>query len=65
MSDQRYWVIGGNYSCMDFKMLRDGTQTLLGPFEREDEAKSEWKRLSFENKATATTRYSIVAERRT
>jgi hypothetical protein len=42
--------------------LEHGSQTILGPFDREDEAKSEWKRISFENKLVATTRYSIVAE---
>ena len=45
MSDQRYWVVGGKYSCLEFKVLEDGTQTILGPFEREEEAKSEWKRI--------------------
>ena len=62
MADRRYWVIGGNYDCLDFKSLKGGTQTLLGPFEREEDAKSEWKRISFEHKSMATTRYSIVAE---
>jgi hypothetical protein len=62
MSDQRYWVVGGNYSCLEFKALEDGTQIVLGPFDREEEAKSEWKRISFANKSRATTRYTIVAE---
>ncbi len=62
MSDRRYWVVGGKYSCLEFKVLEDGTQTILGPFDREEEAKSEWKRISFENKSVATTRYTIVAE---
>jgi hypothetical protein len=48
--------------ALEFKTLENGSQTILGPFDREDEAKSEWKRISFENKLVATTRYSIVAE---
>jgi hypothetical protein len=62
MSDRRYWVVGGKYSCLEFKTLESGSQTILGPFDREEEARSEWKRISFENKSEATTRYSIVAE---
>ena len=46
MADRRYWVIGGNDDCLDFKSLKRGTQTLIGPFEREEDAKSEWKRIS-------------------
>ena len=45
-----------------FATLRDGTETLLGPFECEEEARSEWKRVSFAHKSTATARYAIVAE---
>jgi hypothetical protein len=62
MAAQRYWVIGGDFSCMDFKTLRSGTQTILGPFESREDAKSEWKRVSFEHKSSATARFSIVLE---
>jgi hypothetical protein len=62
VSNRRYWVVGGNYDCLEFKALKHGTQTLLGPFEREEDAKSEWRRISFEHKSMATVRYSIVAE---
>ena len=62
MQDQRYYVIGGNYRDLDFNALRDGCGTILGPFECEEDARSEWKRVSFANKSTATARYLIVAE---
>lgn len=62
MTEQRYWVIGGNYRDLDFTALRDGTETLIGPFDREEDARSEWKRVSFANKSTATARYAIVSE---
>jgi len=35
--------------------------TILGPFGSESDARSEWKRVSFENKSTATARFTIVA----
>lgn len=62
MTEQRYWVIGGNYRDLEFKTLRDGTETILGPFESEEDARYEWKRVSFEHKSTATARFAIVAE---
>ena len=62
MHSQRYYVIGGNYRDLDFSALRDGSGTILGPFEREEDAKSEWKRVSFEHKSTATARFLIVAQ---
>ena len=61
MHDQRYYVIGGNYRDLEFKALRDGSATILGPFGSEADARSEWKRVSFENKSTATARFTIVA----
>jgi hypothetical protein len=62
MDDQRYFVIGGNYRDLEFSALRDGSETILGPFDCEAAAKSEWKRVSFEHKSTATTRFLIVAQ---
>jgi len=63
MTSQRFWVIGGDYSCMGFKALRDSNAaTLAGPFESEGDAKSEWKRLSREHSSRAATRFSIAVE---
>lgn len=62
MQSQRYWVIGGNYRDLDFSTLRDGSETILGPFDRAEDAKSEWKRVSFEHKSNATTRFLIVEQ---
>ena len=62
MTEQRYWVIGGNYRDLEFSALRDGSETILGPFEREEDARSEWKRVSFEHKSNATARFLIVAQ---
>jgi hypothetical protein len=62
MTQERYWVVGGEYSCMAFKALKDGAPHVLGPFEDRDEAKEAWKRVSQATRANATTRYSIAAE---
>ena len=61
MVQQRYWVIGGDYSCMGFKALKD-CASVEGPFESKDEARQAWKRLSGEHSSRATVRFSIAAE---
>ena len=61
MVQHRYWVIGGDYSCMGFKALREGPQ-VEGPFESKTEAKDAWKRLSGEHSSRATVRFSIASE---
>ena len=62
MTTERYWVIGGEYSAMDFKRLKEGAQQILGPFEDREEARAAWKRVSAENSSRATARFSIAAE---
>ena len=58
----RYWVIGGEYEDAGFGVLIPGTEKMVGPFEDERKAKTEWTRLTGCPKATATTRYAIAAE---
>ncbi|MGA0601721.1 DUF4170 domain-containing protein [Caulobacter sp. KR2-114] len=62
MTKERFWVVGGEYACIGFKQLKDGTQQMLGPFETRDEASRAWRRLSAENSSRATARFSIAAE---
>jgi hypothetical protein len=62
MTKERFWVVGGDYTCMEFKALRDGTSTLIGPFESRDQAAAEWRRLSEESRSKATARYTIASE---
>jgi hypothetical protein len=62
MVQHRYWVIGGDYSCLGFKALRNGSPLAAGPFESRDEACAVWKRLSSEHSSRATVRFSIAAE---
>ncbi|WP_158914912.1 hypothetical protein [Caulobacter sp. S45] len=61
MSKERFWVIGGDYTCTGFKALRGGSQ-VEGPFESRDEAKAVWKQLSREHSSRATARFSIASE---
>jgi len=60
---ERYWVVGGEYSCMAFKALKDGAPQVMGPFESREDATEVWKKVSAETKSSATARYAIAAER--
>lgn len=62
MTQERFWVVGGEYSCMAFKALKNGAMQVLGPFETRDEAAAAWKRISHETKACATARFAIASE---
>jgi hypothetical protein len=62
MVQQRYWVVGGDYTCMGFKSLKDGAPLAMGPFESKAEAEGAWKRLSGEHSSRATVRFSIASE---
>ncbi len=61
MTKERFWVVGGDYTCMGFKELR-GDPTVAGPFHDRTEAQQEWRRLSDQNRSKATARYAITAE---
>jgi hypothetical protein len=62
MTKERYWVVGGEYSCMKFQTLKNGAPHVLGPFEDRDEAKAAWRKVSEQTRANATTRYAIASE---
>jgi len=62
MTKERYWVVGGEYSCLAFKALKNGAPQVLGPFEDRDAAKEAWRRVSEATRSHATTRYAIAAE---
>ena len=62
MTTERFWVVGGEYSCLSFKTLKSGKPDILGPFETREEAKAAWKRVSDETRSLATARYAIASE---
>jgi hypothetical protein len=61
MTTERFWVVGGEYSCLAFRALKSGPE-VLGPFETREEAKAAWRQVSEETRACATARYAIAAE---
>jgi hypothetical protein len=63
MTKERFWVVGGDYTCTGFQCLKDGSQKLVGPFDDRAEAQATWRRLSEESRSRATARYAITSER--
>ncbi len=59
---ERFWVIGGEYTAMDFKALRAEQAAIAGPFDNREEAQAAWRRMSGEHSSRATTRFSITTE---
>mgnify|MGYP003580171913 CR=1 FL=1 len=62
MTTERFWVVGGEYSCLAFKTLKNGAPEVIGPFDDRAQAKAGWQRVSEENRSRATTRYAIASE---
>lgn len=58
---KQYWVIGGEYQCVEFQEVLPGTARVFGPFPTYDEANQTWRERSLASRSSATTRYSIVA----
>jgi hypothetical protein len=58
---ERFWVVGGEFSCMTFREVV-GQPKVLGPFDTREEAKEAWKRVSRETSSSATARFGIAAE---
>ena len=58
----RFWVIGGEYTCLGFEQLVEGTEKVAGPFFHKSAAEAVWRRLSEQDRCRAQVRYAIVAE---
>jgi hypothetical protein len=58
---KQFWVIGGEYNCVEFQEVVPGTARVFGPFPSYQEANEVWRERSVASRSSATTRYSIVA----
>lgn len=58
---KQFWVIGGEYQCVEFQEVVPGTARVFGPFETYEEASHVWRERSLASRSSATTRYSIVS----
>jgi hypothetical protein len=62
MTTERFWIVGGDYSCLAFKSLKNGTPQVMGPYETREEARAAWRRIADETRSCATARYAIASE---
>jgi hypothetical protein len=57
-----FWVIGGEFSSMNFDRLVEGSAQVKGPFESRKEAEDCWREVSEEHRHNAGVRFSIAEE---
>ncbi len=62
MMNEKFWVIGAEYTCPRFERVVEGTQRLVGPFVAKEEAMATWRRLADETRCNCLTRFTIVRE---
>jgi hypothetical protein len=61
--NNRFWVIGGEYTSIRFEVLVGGTERLLGPFTARNEAERTWRQVSELHRPECNVRFTIVEER--
>lgn len=62
MSNNRFWVVGGEFCSLAFEELVRGTEQLFGPFTNRDEAESTWRDIAEKTRTRCTVRFTIVQE---
>lgn len=62
MSDNRFWVLGGEFHSLGFDEIVSGTERVFGPFSTRDEAESTWRDVSQQTRSRCTVRFTIVQE---
>jgi hypothetical protein len=56
---QQYWVIGGEFRCLQFQEINGAAQT-AGPFESYEAAETVWRERTEASRSSAATRFMIV-----
>ncbi|MDH7795362.1 MULTISPECIES: hypothetical protein [unclassified Beijerinckia] len=57
---EQFWVVGGEFSDLDFRQIIEGTGKTFGPFENYEAAQKVWRDCSLANRFEACARFSIV-----
>ena len=56
---QQFWVIGGEYRCLEFRELSSASAP-IGPFATYEEAEQVWRARAEQTRGEASTRFTIV-----
>ena len=59
---KQYWVIGGEFTSLNFHKFTEGTSIIRGPFSSRDDAQHMWKMLSEQHRHKASYRFIILNE---
>ncbi|WP_420563460.1 DUF4170 domain-containing protein [Thalassobaculum sp.] len=62
MSNNRFWVIGGEYASTAFDRVVEGTERILGPYLCREEAHRAWEEVAVETRSVCLARFTIVQE---
>jgi hypothetical protein len=62
MSNNRYWVIGGEYASTAFDRVVEGTERILGPYRCQEEAHRAWEEVAVATRSVCLARFTIVQE---
>ena len=62
MSNNRFWVIGGEYASTAFDRVVEGTERILGPYLGREEAHRAWEEVAVETRSVCLARFTIVQE---
>lgn len=63
-SQNRYWIVGGEYADTSFTRLVDGTERVMGPYESRENAMAAWQQLAEATRSNCHARFSIAEEAR-
>ncbi len=58
----QFWVLGGEFTSLNFHSFIPGTSIVEGPFATRAEAETAWKSLSENTKYKASYRFVITEE---
>jgi hypothetical protein len=59
---KQYWVVGGDFTSLNFHSFVPGTTEVWGPIKTREQAEDEWRRWSEWHRSSATRRYIILEE---
>ena len=59
---KQYWVVGGEFTSLNFHSFAPGTSDVLGPYDNREGAEEAWKKLSSYHKFKAAYRAIILED---
>ena len=59
----QFYVIGGEFSSLNFHSFVNGTSLIYGPYSNRSDAETQWKKVSEEYRHKANYRFVITEEK--